>query len=98
MFSAVCIRFIAQVSLKAIRGEVAIYYGVPRASITSQMRLIRFLISTEPRTIFSRAATLRVGDKIFTLQVATGAGAMCWIFICDALAHGKLEEMKYGVG
>ena len=25
------LRFIAQVSLKAIRGEVAIYYGVPRA-------------------------------------------------------------------
>ena len=25
----------------------------------------------------SRAATLRVGDKISTLQVATGASAMC---------------------
>ena len=29
--TAAFIRFIAQVSLKAIRGEVAIYYGVPRA-------------------------------------------------------------------
>ena len=42
MCTAALIRFIAQVSLKAIRGEVVIYYGVPRASETSKMRFIRF--------------------------------------------------------
>ena len=43
MCTAAFIRFIAQVSLKAIRGEVVIYYGVLRASETSKIRLIRFL-------------------------------------------------------
>ena len=47
MFTAALIRFIAQVSLKAIRGEVVMDYGVPRASVTSQMRLIRFLERSE---------------------------------------------------